>query len=56
MIRNTIYYIVRLFLWSFFVRQSEFLNLKNQQSLKVDFHGFPEVIMTYLNSCKNSDK
>lgn len=43
----------RLFLWSFYVRESEFLSLKTQQSLRVDFYGFPEVIIEHLNYCSN---
>jgi hypothetical protein len=54
-IRN-LFILCRLFLWSFFIRETDFLNLKTQQSLRVDFHGFPELITEYLCLCGEAEK
>lgn len=35
------------------VRETEFMALKNDQQLKVDYRGFPEMLYAHLNICQS---
>lgn len=47
------FYQCRKFLWLFFIKESDFMMLKKEQKLRVDFRGFPTMLMDHFDMCKS---
>jgi hypothetical protein len=43
----------RKFLWLFYIKENDFMMLKKEQKLRVDFRGFPTMLMDHFDMCKS---
>ena len=53
--RNFLFYSYRKFLWIFWIKENDFMMLKKEQKLRVDYRGFPSMLKDHFDMCK-SDK